>query len=738
MASKASTTRWSSALATASIGFAVVIAVSLVNSYNRKILELSELKASDLRLYYSAPPPPTGHVVIAAIDDKSVAELGRWPWPRNVEARLVFALAQYKVAVLGFDVIFSERDSADVYSEAIAARLRKQGVSEAVIGATLSDGNDRFFAQAIKAQGSTYLAYVFNRHFFTERGEVDLSAYRTAFLNPAPVAYNIVRKRAGANPTILQANAYLAPIPELNAAARSVAYVDIDADEDGSMRSYPLVVRFNGRYCVPMFLTLVDAFAHHQSLSLDLSSYGVAGVAMGNYNVPVDEAGRMMIHFRGPAGTIPHYSVADIIARRIPPKALEGKIVLIGVTGHGLGDRFVTPVGGDFPGVEIQADAIDTVLRGDFIRRSEASLAEERYAAWIMGALISVAAAFLTAVSSFAAVFILGLGYSTLITYQLSADGTLVGIVFPLVTLLLTYMVVVSWRYITEGLEKRHLRRAFEYYLNPDVIASVVDNPDGLKLGGERRHLSILFADIVNFTARAERTQAEPLVALLNTYMTAMINIILESGGVVDKLMGDGIMAFWGAPLPAENPARNALNCALKMFDELHALAQHDERFKDVDIAIGIATGEAVVGNFGGEQRFDYSVIGDTVNLASRLEGLTRRFKVHILVNRQTLVEAGGESYIAREIGLVKVKGKEELVPVVDVAAHQGDSADLVFYRRFSEALGLLSRGFSPEADLHALLRERPGDQVIAMCLERLHTADTHPQREMVFEFETK
>jgi len=292
-------------------------------------------------------------------------------------------------------------------------------------------------------------------------------------------------------------------------------------------------------------------------------------------------------------------------------------------------------------------------------------------------------------------------------------------------------------RYITEGLEKRHLRHVFEHYLDPDVIASVLDDPGGLKLGGERRHLSILFSDIVGFTARAERSEPEPLVAMLNTYMTAMTNVILESGGVVDKLMGDGIMAFWGAPLHVENPARDALNCALKMFDELHALAERDERFGDINIGIGITTGEAVVGNFGGERRFDYSVIGDTVNLASRLESLTRQFKVRILVNRQTLDEAG-DGYIAREIGLVKVKGKDQLVPVVDVAGRDGDGVDPAFYQRFAQALGLLHEGRSPASDLEQLLREHPNDQVIAMCLERLKAADGHPPPEMVFEFDTK
>jgi adenylate cyclase len=343
----------------------------------------------------------------------------------------------------------------------------------------------------------------------------------------------------------------------------------------------------------------------------------------------------------------------------------------------------------------------------------------------------------MTAIYGATIAVILGAGYFLYAIHLLNADGQILGFVFPLLVLVLTYIFVMSWRYFAEGAEKRHLRRVFEHYLDPDVIASVLDNPTGLKLGGERRHLSILFSDIVNFTSRAERTEPEPLVALLNTYMTVMTNLILQSGGVVDKLMGDGIMAFWGAPIAIGNPAREAIKCALRMMEELGALAQRDERFADIKIGIGICTGDAIVGNFGGEERFDYSVIGDTVNLASRLEGLTRPFKVGILANRPTLEEAGG-GFITREIGLVKVKGKDVLVPVVEIVALEGDGVDPAYYERFASAIAMLRKGDSPEAELRSLLQDRPNDQVIRMCLERLHPSAGRPPNEMIFEFDTK
>ncbi|MGH8011200.1 MAG: CHASE2 domain-containing protein [Candidatus Binataceae bacterium] len=736
MASKAVSRRRTTAFKTIAVGLLTVILVTFYKTRHPALLEFLTLRASDLRIYYlRGTARPTGDVVVAAVDDKSIAELGRWPWPRGVEARLVSALRDYHVAVIGFDILFSERDSNDAEREKLLNQLAATGLGGRTARELFAANNDDAFADAIKAQGSTYLGYAFNSHRIEESGQVDLSGYSRQMLRPPPLAYNLIIRTSGASDRmLLKARAYLPPVSVLNQAAAGVAYVDIDADSDGLMRSYPTVVDFKGRYCVPLFLAVVDAAANHAPLSLQLGPAGVRRIAIGNVPIPVDELGHMMIHFRGRAGTIPHYSVADIINHRVAPGKLRGRIVFVGVTGHALGDRFVTPVGGDFPGVEIQATAADTVLRGDIIHRSAALEVIGEWIGIALGVTITMAGAFISAIASFVLAIMLAAGFFLVASYWLYHYQILIGVVFPLIILVATYLAVVSYRYVTEGLEKRHLRLAFEHYLNPDVIASVVDNPAGLRLGGERRHLSILFSDIVNFTARAERSEPEPLVALLNTYMTAMINVIFETRGVVDKLMGDGIMAFWGAPVSVQNPARQAVECALRMLEELERLRQHDERFKDLDIGIGIATGEAVVGNFGGDRHFDYSVIGDTVNLASRIEGLTRQFKVPILVNRTTLAEAG-DSYVAREIGLVKVKGKDQLVPVAEIVGRSADGIDPAYYRRFSQALERIRAGDSAAA-LRELLRERPSDQVVAMCLERLDSVNQ--SREIVFEFDTK
>ncbi len=742
MASGKPTTVFHSAgLRTFVLGLLVVVALFALNARYPQVVEMAELKASDLRMYARPGRKPLGVVAIAAVDDKSIAELGRWPWPRSTMGRLVDALRDYRVKVVGFDIFFSERDDDDIQREQIAQRLRAEGLSPAAIASTLGEGHDLRFAKALRTQGMTVLGFPFASHQFVNAEAAQQNAgYVTALQTPPPLAYGMVLKAAGRPAPILTADAYLPPIQPLLQAAKGTAYVDIDSDADGVMRSELTVVHFHNRYCVPLFMALVSEYRDQAPLSLGLGPAGVTSVAIGDERVPVDEMGRMMVDFRGGESAFPRYSVTDIVNHRLPADALAKKIVLVGVTGHGLGDRVVTPVGADYPAVEIHANAIDNVLQETFVRRSESSAGEEQVGALVLGLAISAAAATLSAVWSFLMLLILAGGYFLYAQARLWLDGSLVGVVFPLAAVMLTYVLLASFRYATEGREKRFIRHAFEHYLHPHVIASLMDDPQGLRLGGERRHLSILFSDIMNFTSRAERSEAEALVALLNTYTNAMARLIFESRGVLDKLMGDGIMAFWGAPEEIENPSRKAIDCALAMLDELGRLRKDDPRFADLDIGIGIATGEVIVGNFGGDQHFEYSVIGDTVNLASRLEGLTRRFGSHLIVTRRTLDEAGAANYLVREIGLVRVKGKEELVPVVEVVGRAGDGVDPRRCERYAEALRILRQGSADSARqaFSALLAENPDDKLIGLYLEKLAAGDHHAAGEMVFEFETK
>jgi adenylate cyclase len=709
-----------------------------VEASHPRAIDFAELKASDIRMYSRPGPNPIGAVAIAEVDDKSIAALGHWPWPRNVMARFEQVLSDDKAAVVGYDLLFSEPDGADSERRAFADDLRHAGVSGALIGSIASKTNDALFAEAIGTHGRTYLSYSFEHLLGGQQSLAPSEGYISDMLSPPPMAFDAARRTGDSSPALFEATAYSPPIPELAAAANGSAFANIDADPDGIDRSMPTVVKFHDRYCIPLFLALLRAIRGGPTLSAALNGSGVTGVRLGGTDIPIDEHGQMFIYFRGKEGTFPHFSISDIINHKISARDLAGKIVLVGLTGRGLGDRFVTPMGGDFPGVEIAANAIDNVLRGDFVRRSIAR-DSDLAAGLLLAVLVAGVVSWLPPALAAASVLLIGGVYLAYAQHLLWDDRVLVGVVFPLSAVIVVYTALATYRYVTEGLEKRRLRRAFEFYLHPDVIASVVENPQTLKLGGERKDLSILFADIVNYTGLSERTDPAALVALLNDYMTKMTDRILESGGVVDKIRGDGIMAFWGAPVDIPNHAQAAIDSALAMLSELRALQATDPRFADLDIGVGIATGQAIVGNFGGQHRFDYSVIGDTVNLASRLEGLTRQFKVHLLISLQCLRAAGG-NYVAREIGLVTVKGKTQAVPIAEVVGHVGDSVDEAFYQRHQASLETIRKGDTNSArvELAKLHFERPRDEVIRLYLEKLDSTPGQAPTEMTFEFDTK
>ena len=708
------------------LGIAAIAVIFAVNSRHPAVIALAELQIDDLRVNARPALQPTGSVAIVEVDDKSIAKVGRWPWPRAVMADLISALRDYKVAVIGMDLIFDEPDDFDRDHKALAAKLGAAGVSAPVVATALGPGNDAALADALVRQGSTYLAYPFEGHYFGTVGIPEVGHFFVREIsNPPPLTFDEVLHSAGPLPELISANAYLPATQLINSSARGSAFVDVDADMDGVLRTIPTVIRFHDRFCAPLFLALVGAYRDHAPLVLSLTQSGVGGVIVGRTHVPVDEMGRMLIDFRGRGAGIPALSVADILARRTPEEALKGKIVMLGVSARGLGDRTVTSLGADIPGVEVQASAVDNVLSGRFLRRSEVTEGETRLIAILLGFAMTIAVSQLGALRSAAVGVALVAGYILYAQYRLQVGGAMIGVVLPLMTVGVTYSVLAGYRYATEGLENRRIRRAFDHYLAPSLVDRLAENPSALKLGGEQRTITVMFADLTGFTAASTEMTPDALTGKVNRYFDFIVRPIDATGGYVERFLGDSSLAFWNAPLADPRHAVNAVRAAFDVVEGVRHAREEDEARgeKGFTIKVGINTGPAVVGNIGSKDRYSYTAMGEDVNLAARLESVPPLYGCLIVTGENTAQLARGE-FLMRELDWILVKGAAKRMAVYQPIAALDAATDaqrelvaqfataLEHYRamRFGEACGLwgqLATKFEPAPSPSSIMADR-------------------------------
>jgi adenylate cyclase len=371
-------------------------------------------------------------------------------------ARLTEALKSYKAAVVGFDMVFSEPDETEL--KRAGGPENFAGPADKVPPSAL--GNDETFARSIRAHGNTIIGYPLEMNSDDDDGRIT-PGFVTKVAAPAPLAYSHVQvPEQGPSPPLPEAVAYLRNLPAISSAARGTGYFDAPSDPDGVFRSEMMVIRFGQAYREPLVLAVISAYANGAPTSLALTGSGVDRVGVGPLSIPVDEQGRMLVNFRGPARTFPYYSVSDVIAHRIAVTALANKIVLVGTSALGVGDRRSTPMGAEFPGVEIHANAIDNILTGDFIQRSEVTAGMAVLAAVMMGLAVSAAVAYLSASWSLIAAAAMMCGYFAIAQYLLVTDGLLVGVLFPIITAFITYAGTITYRYISGERENRILRHA--------------------------------------------------------------------------------------------------------------------------------------------------------------------------------------------------------------------------------------------------------------------------------------
>jgi adenylate cyclase len=620
------------------IALIVALTLSLLYLGNARFFEVLEEKTLDLRFAVRGVVAPGPETVIAAIDEKSISKLGRFPWSRSVWARVVDRLTDERAAVVVFDVLFSEPESAK------------------------SDG---LLERALRKNGRAIIPMDFD---FSETGfkESGFTNKQVDFLIPSAYA---VLKNIDTPYAPFEAKMVLPPLERFSAAAASVAPINMIPDSDGTLRWELLAIKYQDDYYAPIGLQAARLYRNLDLQGLALDGRGL--VQMAGTTIPTDAQSRMLINYRGPEGRFPRYSISDIVEGKTPAGTFQGKIVLIGATAIGIYDLRVTPFSNNMAGIEKHASVVDNILRGDFLLRTDTG---------VIPLVIFFAVLFGFALprlgAGAGAILFLSLfgGYLGVVHYLFAVKGIWFNLVYPASALFFGYTSQTAYRFFMEERRARDIRKMFSSYVSKRIVDELIRDPSKAKLGGDRKEITVLFSDIRGFTSFSEKLQPEDVVSLLNEYLGAMTEIVFEYEGTLDKFVGDAIVALWGAPIGQPDHAERACRCALAMIVRLKELqAKWAAEGKHViDIGIGINTGDMVVGNIGAPgKKMDYTVIGDNVNLGARLESLTRQYNNHIIISEYTYGKVMNIVKV-NELGSVTVKGKQQPVVIYDLVGLKG------------------------------------------------------------------
>ncbi len=644
------------------LAFISVFSVTALYYNQNSFLEAFEAKTYDLRFKrLRGAIPPSPEIGIVAIDDKSIAELGRFPWTRSQYVRLLQQLSAAGAKAVLFDAFFPERES------------------EAV---------DRAFAAAVKKAGNVVLAVTFD---FDKELHV-VGSTRT--------------------------------LPEIERAAAGTGHINFLPEDDGVNRRNQLLIEAAGRQ-VPS-LGLMGAMA---ALGEKEFVPGAFEIRLGKRSIPVDGRYAMWINYTGPTGSYPRFSFTDIVHGRIDPALLKGKVLFLGATALGIYDMRVTPFHGNTPGVEVHATIADNIISGRFIRQTGLEALFDMALIVILGLLSYYITMRLRLYGAFPATLVLSSAYIWL-SYWLFKEGHWVSMIYPPLAAITALLVGGSFRYLVLERSAREMRSMFSSYLSDKLVSRLEKDPDAAKIGGDNKEVTILFTDIKAFTTFSEKHTPQEVVARLNEYLAAMVQVIERFDGTVDKFIGDGIMAYWGAPLTQPEHAKLAAACMLAMKETMQELGRKwaREGVEPFVIRGGVQSGEVVAGNIGFRgKKMEYTVIGDTVNQAARLEGTAKYYGVQFLAGESTY-QRSCDSYRYRELDKVRVVGKQVPVTIYELCGSLSEpESELV--RRFNAGLALYRarKWGEAEACFTSILDELADDRPSRIYLERCENYQKTP-----------
>jgi len=716
-----------------------------------------EQRTLDLRFAMRGKRAVDPRIVIVGIDDKTLQMVGSYPLPRSQYALLVSQLKQGGARVVGFDITFPTPASSEALDA--LARVRSEigrsapaHVRDKVQQIERESDVDAQFAAALKDAGNVVLGHLF------------LSAERSKFTDPklAEAYFNIVWAKAF--PQVLKvksgnhdfdisrawiqgggavAEGVEANLPKLAEAAASYGFFNIAPDADGTIRRSLFVIRYRDQDFFPsLALQVLRQYENipDQQVAAYIASDGLERIQFGDHELYPWQNGTALINFVGPYHSYPHYSMVDVLRGTVPKDAFRDKIVLVGGTALGIGDLRNTPFekqGSGYMGVEIHANILDNLLhsaepqRTFLIRGFSEEMVDICFIVFFGIGLGLWFGRMRPLVATLTVIALLGT-FLWFISFGFGHWGRWYSFVIPAATLMGSYASITSFRVIYEEREKRKIRKTFSQYLSPGVIALIEKDPQKyIRPGGEVRDLTVMFSDIRDFTSLSEGLTPDDLVNLLNQYLTVMTDILFRNLGTLDKYIGDAIMAFWGSPYPQEDHAYRACCCALEMIEGLDELNRKwaVQGRRPIAIGIGLNTGPVNVGNMGSNKRLAWTVMGDNVNLASRLEGMTKQYRSRVIMSESTYNQVAAQ-FVGREVDRIRVKGKKQPVVIYELMAPISDRQGYsVLLTHFNAALDVYRRQNWREAagmfgDLLAMYPDDGPTQVLLQrCIEFMEEA---------------
>jgi adenylate cyclase len=650
-------------------------------------------------------------VVIVDIDENSLKEIGQWPWPRTKLADLVTNLTRLGAAAIAFDAVFSEPDRLNPDVAADTFRSLDEATREKL---KALPSNDQIFADAIK-------------HSRVVLGESGLPTANAELDKKLPQT-GLAALGEDPNHFLFKFPGLLRNVPVIEAAASGRGLFTIRPERDGIVRRVPIILQAQGVIMPSLTFEMLRVVSGSDTMLVKADEAGIQSVGVKGFSIPTDKNGQLWVHFARQDPSI-YVSAVDVLEGRVSPDRVAQRLVLVGTSSVGLNDIKTTPVSPAMPGVEIHAQVLESALTGSIVSQPNYGLAIEFFAAMIMGLLvITFAPKFgpvtLVGVGALFASVLIGVSWYYYARYRLLIDFT-----YPLLSTTAIYLTLIFASFVREQQQRKEIRGMFAQYMSPVLVEQLAQSPEKLVLGGEEREMTIMFSDVRGFTTISESYKRDPqgLTALMNRFLTPLTNAILARKGYVDKYMGDAIMAFWNAPLDDKEHEINACAAAIDMLEKIDEINREREQeaaegghvYIPLNVGIGLNTGIGVVGNMGSDLKKNYSVLGDSVNLASRLEGQTKEYGFPIIVGSRTAL-AVKDTFAILELDFIMVKGKTEPEVIYAIAGREDvmHSGDFQRLRNITIEMLACYRGRDWKGALDAIERGRKSED--ADTLEKL------------------